>query len=102
MTKVTTLEVQKLASLAKLTLKTAEIKKITQELGSVLTYVGEIQKVDTSHIKSKLWQSEPQNVSRQDATDDFQKLTPDEAVSNARQVKNNLFVVPGLLNKEDI
>jgi aspartyl-tRNA(Asn)/glutamyl-tRNA(Gln) amidotransferase subunit C len=100
--KVTAEEIKKLAQLAKLELKTSEITKLADDLGEVISYVSEIKEVDTSYIKSKFWEQLPQNVSRQDEVSVLQGLTTEEALSNAKNTKNNLFVVPKVLNKENV
>ena len=99
MGKVTEEEIIKLAKLAKLELKEAEIGKLTADLDSIVDYIGAIGEVDTSHIKSKLWDREPQNVSREDTVAPLNCLSVEEATSNAKNTKNNLFVVPKVLNK---
>lgn len=100
MGKVTREEVIKLAKLAKLELKEGEIGKLTADLDKIVDYIGAISEVDTTHIKNKLWETKPQNVSREDKLDPLNSLSVEDATANAKNTKNNLFVVDKVLNKE--
>jgi aspartyl-tRNA(Asn)/glutamyl-tRNA(Gln) amidotransferase subunit C len=43
-------DVLHLAELARLDLSEAEVERFAAELGTILTYVGEVQRVDTTHV----------------------------------------------------
>jgi len=101
MGKVTREEVIKLAKLAKLELRTEEIGKLTADLDKIVDYISAIGEVDTTHIKNKLWEQEPHDISREDEIDPVNCLSASDAVSNAKKTKNNLFVVPKVLNKQN-
>lgn len=100
MGKVTREEIVKLAKLAKLELKEGEIGKLTTDLDKIIDYISAIGEVDTTHIKSKLWATKPQNVSREDKINPLGGLSVESAIANAKNTKNNLFVVAKVLNKE--
>jgi len=43
-------DVLHIAELARLDLSEAEVERFAAELGTILTYVGEVQRVDTTHV----------------------------------------------------
>jgi len=64
--KLTKEEVQKIALLARLELKEAEIEKYQHQLSDILGYVNKLQEVDTSGISPDSYATELKNVWRED------------------------------------
>lgn len=60
------INVQHLATLAKLKLAPEEEEMMAKDLPSILAYVGKLQEVDTSHVDAKAYLTDAVNVMRDD------------------------------------
>lgn len=66
MTKLTATQVRHIAKLARLELSDAEVEKFTTELTAILTYVEQLQEVDTKGIEPTAQVTGTKNVFRED------------------------------------
>ena len=97
-------DVLHIARLARLDLSEAEVERFAAELGTILTYVGEVQRVDTtdvapmSHAGSLAPDSDPQ-ASGAGWRDDHPRPCLDRAsaLANAPDASAGLFRVPKVL-----
>ena len=85
------LDVAYVAELAHLNLTDQETKLFQKQLGDVLKYVEKLSEVDVSHVEATTHAVPVFNVFREDEPRDW--FTAEEALSNAPQKANNLFVV---------
>ena len=92
-TQVTTDEVKKIAKLAKLTLTDEEINNFPNQLTTILSFVSQIQSLDTSNIKETIQVTGLTNITREDKIETNRILTQQEALSNAKQTHKGFFVV---------
>lgn len=88
-------QILKIAKLGKLKLSETEIENFTGQLGSILDFVEQLNKVDTRGVEPTCFMEPPHDPLR----DDVEKpsLTPGEILQNAPKVKNNFFAVPKVI-----
>ncbi|HDN84540.1 MAG TPA: Asp-tRNA(Asn)/Glu-tRNA(Gln) amidotransferase subunit GatC [Candidatus Aerophobetes bacterium] len=88
-------QVRYIAHLSRLELTPEEEEKFTRQLGDILSYVEKLREVDTTNIPPTSHVLPLKNVFREDKLS-F-SLSPDEALSNAPDRKDNLFKVPKII-----
>lgn len=99
MAKLTRDDVLHVARLANLTLTDSEIEKFLSQLSSIVDYVGELEKVDTSGTEPTSQTTGLVNVKREDETNPNQTLPVSKAISGTDKTYNNLFVVDAILKE---
>jgi aspartyl-tRNA(Asn)/glutamyl-tRNA(Gln) amidotransferase subunit C len=92
MSKTGDLDVAYVAQLARLQLTAEETELFRRQLGDVLKYADQLKEVDVSQVEATAHALPMFNVFREDEPRDC--FTPEEALSNAPRQKNNLFIVP--------
>jgi aspartyl-tRNA(Asn)/glutamyl-tRNA(Gln) amidotransferase subunit C len=92
MSKTGDLDVAYVAQLARLQLTAQETELFRKQLGEVLKYADQLKGVDVSQVEVAAHALPMFNVFREDEPRDC--FTPEEALSNAPRQKNNLFIVP--------
>ena len=92
MAKETDFDVAYVAKLARLDLSDEETRLFQKQLADVLKYAEKLGEVDVSHVEAAAHGVPMFNVFRQDEPCDW--LTPDQALANAPQKANQLFIVP--------
>ena len=85
------LDVAYVAKLARLNLTAEETQLFQNQLGRVLKYADKLSEVDVSHVEAAAHAIPIFNVFREDEPRDF--FTAEEALSNAPQKANGLFIV---------
>lgn len=90
------IDVVKVAKLANLPLTPEEEKKYSKQLSKILEYMEKLNEVDTL-VEPTFNVTGLSNVMREDITE--AGLSQDEALSNAPQKKNNMFVTKGVFNE---
>jgi aspartyl-tRNA(Asn)/glutamyl-tRNA(Gln) amidotransferase subunit C len=91
MAQTSELDVAYVAKLARLNLTGAETQLFQKQLGDVLKYAEKLREVDVSHVEAAAHAVPIFNVFREDEPRDW--FTAEEALSNAPQKANNLFIV---------
>ena len=91
------IDVKDVAKLANLTLTPEEEKKFEGQLGDILTYVEQLQKIDTTGIEETAQVTGLSNVARNDTASP--SLTQDEALSGAKEQHNGFVKVQAILEK---
>lgn len=93
------IDVKKVAKLANLTLTSDEEKEFDEQLNNILSYVEQLNKVDTENVEPTAQVTGLKNVTRNDKfTDDM--LSQDEALSGTNKKHNGLFVVDKLVDTD--
>lgn len=91
-------EIEKIAELARLSLKPEEKIKLRKDLESILAYVDELKAVPTDHVEPTSHVLNLENVFRED------KIHPsnvrDEVLKHAPQREGNFFKVPKIIDQE--
>jgi aspartyl-tRNA(Asn)/glutamyl-tRNA(Gln) amidotransferase subunit C len=91
MAETSDLDVAYVAKLARLNLTEEETRLFQKQLGDVLKYAEKLKEVDVSHVEASAHAIPVFNVFREDKPRDW--FTAKEALSNAPQQANNLFIV---------
>jgi aspartyl-tRNA(Asn)/glutamyl-tRNA(Gln) amidotransferase subunit C len=85
------IDVVYVAKLSRLNLSEAETSLFQKQLGDVLKYAEKLREVDVSHVEATAHAVALFNVFREDEPRDW--FTAEQALSNAPQKANNLFIV---------
>lgn len=88
-------EVEYVAGLAKLSLSEEEKQRFTRELDSVLSYVGQLNQVETKDVASDWQVVFPENIWREDKV--TSSLEVEQTLSNAPGRKGGYFKVPRVI-----
>ena len=86
------LDVAYVARLARINLTEEEANAFQKQLGDVLNYVEKLRQTNVSRVKVAAHALPIFNVFREDAPRDW--FTAEQALSNAPQNANGLFIVP--------
>lgn len=90
---LTSEEIEKLARLSNLVLTDSEKKKIASQFGETLEFVENLKDLDTSKISSLTNVTGQENKFFEDGVENKRLLTQDDAVGNALNKREGLFVV---------
>ncbi|MEE4242119.1 MAG: Asp-tRNA(Asn)/Glu-tRNA(Gln) amidotransferase subunit GatC [Desulfopila sp.] len=93
--KITTKEVEHVAHLARLNLNGEELEKMTAQLDTILSYVAQLEEVDTEGIKPITHAFSITNAFREDMVKD--SLTTEESLRNCACKNNEAFIVPRII-----
>ena len=90
-------DLQKLFAVSKLTINKDEQESLSQDLSSVLSWVGSLQSVNTKHTQPMI-HPVPLNMF---CNDDLspENISLDNALKNAPESKNNHFLVPRVIEQ---
>jgi len=91
------IDVQYVAQLARLALSAEEQKKLSGQLENVLEYVGKLGQLDVKAIEPTAHAMPLANVFRKDES--RPGFTAAEALKNAPQQMNDLFIVPRVVEE---
>jgi len=87
-------DVKHVAKLAKLELTSGEIDKFSKQLSEIISYVEELDEVNTSKIEPTSQTTGLENVTREDERKPDDCLSQEEALSGTDKTHNGYFVVP--------
>jgi len=88
-------DVEKIASLAKLSLSDKEKTRLTKELGQILQFVEKLDELDLKNVKATAHAVEITNVFRDDEASP--SLVLDKALEEAPEKDGTLFRVPRVI-----
>lgn len=91
------INIKHIAKLASLPITEEKLKKLEKQLKDTLEHVDRLQEIDTSKVTGTNEVTSLTNVTRDDVV--IPSLTQEEALQNAKQVHNGLFVVPVILEE---
>lgn len=97
MGRISKAEVEKVAELARLDLTDSEKSLFGEQLSHILSYVDQLQSVSTEGVPLTSSVAELQSEWREDVV--VPGLTVEEALANAPESNEGLFVVPKILGK---
>jgi aspartyl-tRNA(Asn)/glutamyl-tRNA(Gln) amidotransferase subunit C len=92
---ITREQILKIAKLGKLKLSEAEIENFTGQLGSILEFAEQLNKVDTGVIEPTCFMKPPHDPLRDDV--EQPSLSPEDLLSNGPKIKNGFFAVPKVI-----
>lgn len=90
-------DVEKIADLARLSIKNEEKEKFTKQFNLILDYFNKLNKIDTSNIEPLSHTLDLTNVFREDVVQE--SLPVEKALENAPDRMGNYFKVPKVINK---
>lgn len=95
--KLTLSQVQHVVKLANLPLTEEELAKYSEQLSEILDYVEQLEKVATDNIEPTFNVTGFHNIFRDDQVQP--SLSQEEAVKNAQEIKDGLFVAKGIFEE---
>ncbi len=95
MTKISISDVRKVAKLARLELPEDQIETYTAQIEEILTYIDQLQKIDTENISPTTRAVEVVNRMREDIVD--VNCSREEILNQAPHREGNFFRVPKIL-----
>ena len=98
MAKITIEDVEYVAGLAQLTLDDAAKERLAKEMGDILTYMDQLNELDTSDVEPMMHVLDIANVYREDEVGS--SLDREAALSNAPKTDGEYFLVPRILDAE--
>ncbi len=87
--------VRRVAELARLEFKEAELEKFTEQLGNILEHIEELNELDTSNVEPTFHVLDISTPIREDVVEPW--LSPDEALENAPNREDDFFSVPKVI-----
>ena len=97
MAKLTKADVAHVAKLAKLKLTNSELNKFLTQLSSIISYIEELQNLDTAKVEATSQTTGLENIIRNDVIDTTSVLSQSEALSGIDSSYNGYFKVPMIL-----
>ena len=91
-------EVRHISHLARLQPSDDEVRLFSEQLSAILTYMEQLNEVDTTNVPPTAHALPVQNVFRAD--EPAPSLTPDQALANAPHRDGNFFGVPKVLDQD--
>jgi len=95
--KLTRKQVKKIAHLAQIKLTPEEISEFQEHLSEILSYVRQMQEIDTDYVQPTAQVSGLVNVFRNDTGQKGQRLSQKEVLANAPDQKDGYFKVKPVL-----
>lgn len=92
-------DVRHVANLANLKLTKKEEEKLRKQLSEIVSYVQELNEVDTSNIEPTSQTTGLENVSREDKIKGKECLSQNDALSGTEEVHSGYFKVPGIFEE---
>ena len=89
--------VDRIATLAKLTFDEEEKNEITNDLNKMLSFVDQLNEVDTEGVDPLIYMLDEQTPLREDQI--IQSISQEDALSNAPEKDTDFIKVPKVLNK---
>lgn len=92
---ITAEEITKVAHLARLQLSAEEVVPITEQVGSILTYIDKLNELDTEGVKPTFHALAISNAFRDDVV--IPSLPQEEALRNSPKHSGESFIVPKII-----
>jgi aspartyl-tRNA(Asn)/glutamyl-tRNA(Gln) amidotransferase subunit C len=89
--------VKHIASLARLSLSDDEVESYSRQLGSILTYVEQLNKIDTSGVEPTAFIAPAHDPLRSDT--ETGSLSPEKLLANGPKVTLGHFAVPKVITQ---
>ena len=94
--KLTQKEVEYVANLARIQVSEAEKKQFSNDLSSILTYMQELNEVDTKGVSPMSSVLSQASLLREDEV--LKSIVQDKVIENAPAVKDGMFQVPKIIS----
>ncbi len=93
--KISTEEVKKIAFLSRLAFGEGDVEKMRSSMDSILSYMEELNRYDTTDVEPTVHAIEQYNVLRDDVA--HESLSNEEALKNAPEQEDGYFKVPRII-----
>ncbi len=93
--KITTAEMEHVAHLARLNLSAEELEKMTTQLDTILSYVDQLEELETKGIEPMTHSFSITNAFREDVVQN--SLDPRESLRNCARKNEEAFIVPRII-----
>ena len=90
-------EIEHIANLARLELTDEEYKKYGKQLSGVLSYISELQEVDTTNVEPTAQVTGLENVLREDSSEDWVNDERKRAIEEAPEIEEGQIKVKRVL-----
>ncbi len=98
MKRISSNEVKKVAQLARLELNESETQKHAEQLENILSYIKQLEKIDTENIPCTTRAIEVLNVFRKDEKKEYENS--EELLNLAPSRENQFFKVPKIISEK--
>jgi aspartyl-tRNA(Asn)/glutamyl-tRNA(Gln) amidotransferase subunit C len=95
--KLTKKEIEHIANLARLDLTDEEFKKYGEQLSGVLSYIEQLQEVDTTDVEPTAQVTGLENVMREDRAEDWQENEKERALGESPEIEEGQIKVKRVL-----
>lgn len=92
-------DVEHLAKLANLQLSEKEIETFAEQLTQTLSYVENLNELDTKDVKPTDHTTNQVNIYFEDGAENTRQFSQEEALKNAKATKNGYFVVSRIMEE---
>jgi aspartyl-tRNA(Asn)/glutamyl-tRNA(Gln) amidotransferase subunit C len=89
--------IYKVADLARIDIKEAEVPGLIQEMSKILTFMEQLNSLDTTSVEPLVYMNEEVNVWREDEVKNQLELK--QALENAAVHNDRFFMVPKIIEK---
>ena len=92
-------DVLRVAKLAKLEVKDAELERLTKDFNNILTYVDQLKSLDVEDLTPLIHVNEDSNIFREDSVSAHE--SPEKLLENAPDLEERFIRVPLVFNTSD-
>lgn len=89
--------IYKVADLARIDIQEGEVPGLIKEMSKILTFMEQLNSLDTSNVEPLVYMNEEVNVWREDAVQSLLELK--QALGNAALHNDRFFMVPKIIEK---
>jgi aspartyl-tRNA(Asn)/glutamyl-tRNA(Gln) amidotransferase subunit C len=89
--------IYKVANLARIEIKEQEVPGLIDEMSKILTFMEQLNALDTAGVEPLVYMNETQNVWREDIAKG--ELPVQDAIKNAAEHNERFFMVPKIIEK---
>lgn len=89
--------VYKVADLARIAIKEEEVEDLTQEMNKILTFMEQLNQLDTEGVKPLVYMNEMTNIWREDVVK--HEISTEDGLKNAAKHNEQFFFVPKIIEK---
>ena len=89
--------IYKVANLARIEIKEQEVPELIAEMSKILTFMEQLNALDTSEVEPLVYMNDSQNVWREDVSKTELPVT--DALKNAAEHNERFFMVPKIIEK---
>lgn len=93
-------QVQHVADLANIPLKEEELEPLAEAFSETIGVVKNLTEVETENVEPVHQVTGLENITRDDVVDEDRMFTQEEALANASETHDGMFVVPAVLKNK--